>query len=350
MILSADRRGPIVIAHSDVGRFFMDQVCEEEKIWFENTANQIIFRINHPGEYYSVVSKDALKREKSCVSFWNVVNADTTFFSTSLLGNRQGVLTNSYLKTIIYESVNHLIPVFWHQGHPFNLYCPLKAQGDTARCPAGCAAVAVGQTLYYLHDTINCPQYSPSIGFCIGWAGNCSQSFPAFSDNTWDYMSDSTDTNGYAALLLGYLGKNMQMHYGPNASGTTLKKMYSVFGSCFGIHCDTLSYQLDVAYQSLRSRMPVICIGNKVTTSDTTAHAFIIDGYESCIIETHYEYTLPSGEINDIVAYSDTLPTHFRINWGQGSFGRNSLYSASGSWMDYDFNRKVICHFMTENK
>jgi hypothetical protein len=47
---------------------------------------------------------------------------------------------------------------------------------------------------------------------------------------------------------------------------------------------------------------------------------------------------------------SDPFVTDFRINWGMGTIGRNSTYAATGSWMGYDNNKKIIYKIKTENK
>ena len=39
-----------------------------------------------------------------------------------------------------------------------------------------------------------------------------------------------------------------------------------------------------------------------------------------------------------------------RINWGEGSYGRTATYAINGTWLNYDYNKKMIHHFQTENK
>ena len=149
-IISSDKRGPIVLAESNDGNFNIDEITDEEKSWFNGIGEQIISRINAPEEYYSALSEEGYANERLSLQFWNDI---------------RGVISDISMvvqDTLQYESVDHLIPVCWHQNSPFNNYCPLVSQNSTYRCPAGCVAIAGAQTLYYLHYYFGHPVSSPS--------------------------------------------------------------------------------------------------------------------------------------------------------------------------------------------
>lgn len=352
-LISADKRGPIILAQSDSGQFDSQSLNEGEKVWFNIIADQIIERKNNSVGTAKMVSKLSTENESRCLDFWKAITGDSAFlvqkFNNKSSLQDVGDLTPSrvYTVEVSYESVDHLIPVYWNQGAPFNLYCPLKNSTSLSRCPAGCGPIAIAQVIYYLHyNIVYHPSYSPSTGSCVGYVGNYSQSFSDFAGFTWGNMSYSDDPNGYAALLIGYIGKETNTIYGPNGSSTLPADMKSIFGSHFGINCKDGQYNEDVVYSNIRLGLPVICVGY----SATSGHAFILDGYESSITETHYEYTLPSGNIVESVTLSDPYITSFRINWGWGMSGRNTTYSPSGSWNGYDNNRGIIYNFISENK
>lgn len=352
-ILSSDKRGPIILAQSKEGQFDQELSNEEEQAWFETIAGQIAYRNEHPDNYYKDLSQEGVENENKCLDFWKAINADPTFLEAHL-NNKQLLSsgerltpTRMYTVEVLYDSVDHLIPVYWSQGDPFNLYCPLKSESSTQRCPAGCGPLAVAQTVYYLHyNIVHRPSNSPSSGSCIGWVDNYTQTFSNFTNTTWGNMAYSNDPYGYAALLIGYVGKEMHTTYGANSSSTSASRISSIFGSSFGIHYQTGTYDEDTVFSNIQSGLPVICIA----WSSSSGHAFILDGYNSYVTETHYEYTLPSGNVVESITLSDPYLKEFRINWGWGSIGRTATYSASGSWLGYDSNRLIVYDFMSESK
>ena len=354
LVISSDKRGPIVLAKNEEGSFETEYKHDEVQSWFETMADQIVQRIEDPDSYYTNLSKVNIRNENLCLDFWRAINADQSFLKqvVSKESNKLELLSLSQVRDIpvTYESVDHIIDVYWSQREPFNLYCPLIAADSTRRCPAGCAPVAVAQTAYYLHSKINHPSSSPTWGNCSGWYGNYTQSFANFSSDTWSDMSESSDPSGYAALLIGYLGKEMQVNYTDTLTTTTFAKMHSIFGSHFGINYQTGNYDMDVVYSNLRSRLPVICAAYKLTSQGYVRHAFIIDGYESCIFMSRFEYADSTGNTKLVVTLSEPEMTDVRINWGLGTIGRNTYYAVTGTWMGFDNNKEIVYNFMSENK
>ena len=357
IVLSCDKRGPVILAKNKSGQFDLDKAPDEEQSWFESIANQIVERIQNPNDYYRRVSKQTLDKETNCVNFWRAINAESEYIKEfynekePTRSPEEWRLSRACDVVSDYEFVDHLIPVCWHQGSPFNAYCPLTSQYSTTRCPAGCAPVAVGQTLFYLHYYLHRPKNSPTTGSCVSWVGNYSQDFSDFESYTWNNMGVLTDSLGYAALLLGYLGKGMHIHYHATHSGTDFQHLHSFFASDFGLHYLTDSLNIDTTYDSIKSGLPVICVGTKITApADTSKHAFILDGYLAVNFDSLFEYTNPSGERLVLTNQYDYIPTHFRINWGRGIYGRTSLYALTGTWDGYDYERLMVYDFMTESK
>lgn len=352
-IISSDKRGPIVLAQCEEGQYNVELSNEDERAWFETIACQIQYREEYPEEYYQTITPEGVENENKSLDFWLAINATPSFIqkhaSNKQLLSREITLTPSrvYTVEVLYDSVDHLIPVYWHQNDPFNLYCPLISETSTQRCPAGCGPIAVAQTAYYLHyNNVYHPNNSPSTGSCFGWVGNYTQSFSNFSNTTWGNMSYSNDPYGYAALLIGYIGKETHTAYGAGSSFTLFSYVASIWGSHFGLHYQTGNYQEDIVYSEIQSGLPVICLAQ----STSGGHFFILDGYNSYITETHYEYTLPSGNVVEQIVLSDPFLKEYRINWGWGSYGRTTTYSVSGSWLGYDSNKHIVYDFMSENK
>ena len=228
-IISADKRGPVVLAKSNYGHFDIDSVCEEELSWFESLAGQILFRNEHPDVYYSSRTKKDLINENKSFDFWRAINGDKSLLEERLSLSKNKNRSDSLVLTLVqsnvvgYESVDHLIPVYWDQLSPFNRYCPLISQSDTIRCPAGCGPIAVAQVAYYIHHYMYGINYIPTTGSCIGWYQNYSQSFSNYDSFSWDQMSYSDDPNGYAAVFIGYLGRFPTFH----ASTKIVKLVYT---------------------------------------------------------------------------------------------------------------------------
>lgn len=331
-VLSSDKRGPTVLAESPNGSFDYERLSAEERSWFESIGHQILFRLNSPSKYYSEISDEGMENERLNNAIWE-----------EILGRRSQI-DHIQIDTIHYVSQDHLISVYWSQHTPFNEYCPLTTYDGTTRCPAGCVPLAGAQTLYYLHYYLGRPISAPSNGSCNGWYQNYTQSFSNYS-STWDYMYDSYDPYGYAALLIGAVGQMVNVTYSPSGSSAyTSDLVQSVFAQ-FGINCSYTTFNSSVAFDELQDGMPVICRANDITYP-YGGHAFIIDGYESAYLRTRIFYD-DGGFVN---IYSNPFITRVRINWGWGTSGRTATYAIDGTWWGYDNGRAMVYGFCTENK
>ena len=350
-IVSADKRGPIVLAECDSGSFSWGDANDEEAAWLECTTTQILDRIVSPDVYYSKLSETGKKKEDNCMLFWQTITScpfSATKASQDSPAKTRSFEVDSLLQffhlTLTQESIYHLIPTYWHQQDPFNDYCPFISDSSSVRCPAGCVALSASQTLYYLHNKLQLPLLSPTSGLCTGWYGNYTQTFGALSSAVWENMSYSTDPDGYAALLIGYAGKALNMNYGPTGSSAYTSHIPAFFNNYFGIGSTYGTYDEDLVYDSIHNEYPVICRAS----SSAGGHSFIIDGVRVTVPEDHYIYLLPSGETYEFTIVLDPV-LQWRINWGWGTTGRNALYASGGSWLGFDNNRNIVYGFHSNN-
>ncbi len=361
-LLSADKRGPVILASDADGLFSLDKSNDEELSWLESIAGAIEYRWDEPDDYYSKIDENAKQSEALCVNFWKAITVDVDFLRECGLFQTKAHDPYPYIlelhrvyETIDeYETVDHLISSAWKQNVPFNNYCPLVTDNGSLRCPAGCVAIAAAQVLRYLNSFMGVPVNSPASGSCVGSIqSGYTQSFTSYECYTWDGMQDETDSLGYASLLIGDVGKKVGMNYGATGSwASTTNLPYTVFAS-YGIDCSYSWYfDVDDTFASIQDGYPVICRANNSNTNG--GHSFIVDGYISEVTTTHYEYSIiyldpPAGVLLpawlEETSLSNPRARSFKINWGLGAYGRTANYEANGSWLGYDLGRGTIMDY-----
>ncbi len=117
------------------------------------------------------------------------------------------------------ESVGPLLTTAWHQGYPYNMYCPTGY--DDRRCVVGCTATAAAQILYYWQW--------PSEGsgsYNYFWSGDnsCDTSTSGdwlSADYSDPYIYDTTPEN--LAELCYEVGVAYKMDYGVCGSGAYME-------------------------------------------------------------------------------------------------------------------------------
>lgn len=379
-VLSADKRSQVPLVKDQVGKF--EFPTEESPLGFHiyTLAEDVWFSL-YNNDQLDKPDKEAIENIKSTLTFWNLVNADfktiqshsarTKSSDDLILDPEEGhwEQISVSIRELYYDTSEHLVTTWWHQDPPFNDYCPYDSTQHTSRCPAGCVAVAGAQVINYLHHKLGVPEKSPSHGHCSGYVYNntVNQSFGLFHSSTWDNMMPSSDPYGYAAMLIGYVGKNVNMSYGANSSGAnTLNLKDNVFIP-YGINCTTFKYYNGLFLKGdLGNGIPVICGGtreyiNSEGNTVTSGHAFIVDRYKRYqeeITFTH-EWVFDNPELNPgypitrtSIVYNTPYITHYQMNWGYGyEKNYNNVWcSMSGSWQygsrtPYIYNRKMVCNF-----
>jgi len=379
MLLSSDKRGPIILAESPSGTFSLDVLDENKQSWINTLIDDIKYRWNFPEEYYQKGGDRVQLYEKECVEEWKAINADFDFIQKNALKTKGGGLIPSGHYELIHtyythETINmlpHLLTTTWRQHDPFNLYFPLKQDSLYARCPAGCVPIAASQVLFYLHTKLGKPVLSPSDGYCIGDENDFSRGFYDYLTTTWAGMYNSTDPNHYAALLIGRVSQMLGMDDNHHITSTGSSAATSDLPSCvfepLGIGSTySSSYNADTVYQNLKVGLPVIFAAHRYENLfNWPGHCFVIDGYEDYVTKTHYVYSwvydyipdpgggdpfvpIPPDDYEEVYITSRELQW-FHLNWGDGA-SDSAQYSTNGNWSygnlsPYQYLKRMVYGF-----
>lgn len=160
-----------------------------------------------------------------------------------------------------------LITTQWGQGEPYNNTCPTS--GST-HCVTGCVATAMAQIMNYYR-------------------------YPNDGTFDWDNMKDdysssyTTDQADAVAKLMRACGAAVSMSYGTSASSAYDEKVSKAFVSSFGYlgsiawversKTCTESWN-ELMMSEIDNQHPVYYSGRTSNNSNSTGHAFIVDGYQ----------------------------------------------------------------------
>ena len=381
-ILSADKRSPVPLIKDNAGYF--EYPTENSPLGFHiyTLAEDVWFSL-YKNDLLDEPDKETKDNIESSLLFWKLINADfntiisrsenntKTTYDPSILDPEKGhwEQTNVSFQMEIYDTVDHFVPTWWTQNHPYNRYCPYYSKNSTSRCPAGCVAIAGSQVLNYLHHKLGIPDKSPSYGYCSGYVNDSSvvQYFDLFSGYTWEEMRPSSDPKGYAAMLIGDVGQKVKMSYRADSSGAYTEDLKEYVFKPYGIDCDNFSYYSGSFLKgNLERGIPVICAGHREEISSTgevtyKGHAFIVDSYIRVQEKAtfYYEWIFDDPESDPgypitktSVAYYTPYIIFYQMNWGYGySSNYNNVWcNMNGTWQygtrtPYTHYRKMVCNF-----
>lgn len=374
-IYSSDKRLPAVVAESEDGTFNKDE-DSPMALWVHTMAEDIKLAKLATDEELSFSAEDIQS---------NRDNWDAVCDADNFVRNHQAVtrkvfppidptpkghyeLARTERYTEAYDSIGHLTTTWWHQEHPFNLYCPLRSDGQSERAPAGCVAIAGAQMLYYLHYKLGVPVSAPSTVSCTGNVDNYSMSQGNMSSTIWNLMSPQYGSI-YEAPLIADVGRLLNMNYGNDASGANPEDLVNNVFAEYGVGCSFGSFSETIVAQNLLNEFPVIanacaipCIVPDSPVYSNGAgyvgHSFIIDAYKRTRNVTKYTYVwVPDDESNDTpsillpmddrIEYTFGSPvlSYIKMNWGWGyqvsSPDLNQWFAVTGAWCVYltDKNR-----------
>lgn len=368
-ILSADARTPAVLAEGEKGSFSLEEGGPGVRLWINNLAQKLEI-IRHSSNSSLVFSEEEISEN---IQFWSMESQ----IPIRPNGNWRIITTT---ETLVYDYIDHMVPE-WDQWRDYNHYCPYQSGGssDDERVPAGCVAVAGSQMLYYLHNKIGVPASMVSTGYCIGEVNNYSRGFSDPNSTIWELMDTTYHTSlspYYAeALLIGYVGALVQMHYRDSSSWALPSNLISNVFNYYGISCSQGSYDQDIVTSSLDAHMPVIVTATDLLIPvDFDIHCFVIDGYKKTYLKrTHYHFwdpdepdpylesIVPPGPGPSYYTYTYTTPTitAIKINWGWWTQWRENnplndgWYTLTDDWLvvnsgeeyTYNHNRNMIYGF-----
>lgn len=380
-IYSSDTRVPAIVAQSDEGAYEDIMKNENAKIWIESIAEDMRI-IKSLDDDKLNFSKEDIERNKS---FWTSISSPDTFVKQLLKqngtrgingappfpeGHWEFMYSTSYSE--VYDSISRLTTTDWHQGSPFNEYCPFLLDNEH-HAPAGCVAIAGAQMLYFLHFHFEVPETAPSsatINSNILDYPNYDWSQDNYNSTIWNTMNSYYNYD--AAPLIADVGRRVDMLYGTNGSGAQTSDLVdNVFGS-YGISCTFSDYNVGDLKSSLLSGIPVVLSArahNYSSLFGTIGHCFITDRYKRTrnVTVSHYQWvwdTLPpeSGPVPMIpdkveYTYSSPVISMIGMNWGWGYNPPGEWFSLTGDWykvidsIPYNFNisRHMIYDFHVTN-
>ncbi len=381
LIVSGDKRTESILATSDEGEFSFEEANPGVLTWLDALSEDILAL--KQSDYVDTTSAD--------YELWKNIELYNRPLKRAIDNEYEGYWELSYIES------EQLTPVRkgpytrtrWGQGHPWNEVVPY-VQDYSKRCVVGCVGVAGAQMVYYLNGKIGRPVNMYSKGSCSGWSKNEDGflgkgssywfSFSGPSSSVWDEMALRYYDNGtiYSAILMGYVGSNIDMKYGGGGSGTKTENLVGFYSS-LGIKSSFQNYNSSTVLSSLNSEMPVIVSAYRtkkrfkfIITWNTwyeDGHAWIIDGYEKQRRQYTYHYTWISSRDSDDPQLRPlkraTLPlklpetktttrisstTMLRMNWGYDGAYDNNKYTLAGDWRtssdrNYQYERGMITGF-----
>jgi len=373
-IISADKRSPIPIAANDRGVFVKGDDSDSFMEHLNLMAEQIWFSINGYGDKIDPEWEDEVN---GSLDFWRMVNADSSFIEQNgeryidpdaPIGHWEFLEASSF--EVDYDTIPHLTVTQWYQEGIYNLYCPQEYTGTSfVRCPAGCAAIAGAQMLYYLHGKDGVPISSPTTGYCTGYGildYIFSQSFTNPSPNSWSQMLPPRHVaDTLAAILVGDVGKRLHTTYRLNGSSAVAANLVDSVFVEYGWNCSYLAdYDASIIVSNLQAGYPVVCAASRAENRGVNKirHAFLIDSYKRRRMMTVAYYTwiidnpvpgmhYPPVPLHREVTYGSPYITHYRMNWGAEETSPNDTWcSLAGVWQyqnlpPYVYEPEMIYNF-----
>ena len=370
---SSDTRLPAIIAHSESGSFEELMQIDAAKLWVQSMAEDIAMIKGLPDDKLNFTSEEIMCNK----AFWKSISSPDTYVKQQILGATRAPedlelepflghyelrSTQTYYE--VYDSISALVGVNWHQGYPYNLYCPYTSD-FSGRAPAGCVAIAAGQMLYFLNKKLGVPETAPSEAYCNGNVNSSDYDWAQtnYTSSIWNLMN----VHGmYAAPLIADIGRRVNMNYGDNGSDASALNLPNSVFAPYGISCTHGNYNAETVKSSLFSGYPVILCAKSSTTGG--GHAFITDRYKRhrLVTRNNYEWvydTMPTDKpmpyVQPYVEYIYSSPSIYMIgmNWGWGSYYNQASdwFTLTGDWIatgddnNWIIGRKMIYGFQILN-
>jgi PKD repeat protein len=269
---------PPVTASSDNCRLVPD---ENNGIW-ALTADLLYNRLSVFIDTYGSIEASQTGRGEALLGYedrrlWDRYTGSDETFITDL---KQGSLTRS-------EQVGPLLTTAWHQGYPYNMYCPM---GDGGRCVVGCVATAAAQILRYWEW----PVYGVDDEVYY-WDGDnsCEGSTPGqmlsaeFSDQyIWDDQYENLAEINYE------VGVAFNMDYGRCGSGIYTSQIPRVMNAY--VNFFRYRYGINSVYRTAFVRDDWFAViqdeinAGRPTQYFITAHSIVCDGWRDLGGEKQY--------------------------------------------------------------
>ncbi|MCQ2173354.1 MAG: C10 family peptidase [Bacteroidales bacterium] len=358
VIISGDKRACPIIAENECGSFEKGKIPDGVIDWLGSECEYI---------YSLRVSTEIKDNEYSRLwdSFPKPIRGQAQTKSDPDM--KWCVITESVsVKDTVIMVVPHLLSTKWGQDYPWNIKLPLDLQ-VSRKCYIGCTAVAVGQMLYYCHNSIGKPSGLYHNINCSASSVNGSSTNIGFSRS--NYVANSSrwqdmalwcnDYNtDYAGDLMIDVGNRLNMAYSGSGSGAFITTQGL---SYYDLSYSEADYSSTIVRSQLHANKPIIVTAYNTTyttgvwpftkTNYTDGHTWIIDGIAQnrriWTYTKHAEYTenwrnesevynslseiLSKYHIQDInESFEDdevTSVDYLLMNWGYDGSYDSGLYS-----------------------
>ncbi|MCM1312929.1 MAG: C10 family peptidase [Bacteroides sp.] len=194
------------------------------------------------------------------------------------------------------KDVEPLIQTRWNQDDPYNLLCPITAQGKSM---TGCVATGMAQTMKYYeypergigsHTNANATSCSANFGeTTYDWAN---------MTNTYGNYSTDAECNAVATLMY-HCGVSVNMIYSAYSSGAAGAMAAQALVNYFGYNKNIIVESRDNVslgswkasiFEELNAHRPVMFQGNSAASNEAAGHFFILDGYEAKTGKFHFNW------------------------------------------------------------
>lgn len=315
-IVSADKRTTPVYAYSTTGNIDMDDAVQNSGVGeFMECAEQF-----YQYELESVGDKPLPPWTDPADSGYIDLMLQTPFIYNGVECVKRTTTTH--------ESKGPLLTTTWHQGWPFNYFCPtyIDDKGVEQKYLAGCVPVAMGQIMAYHRHPANYGGYNFN----------------------WDYICSNTNItprDTCKARLVRLIGAAAQVSYGPEGSGSNIVKARNAFIQ-MGYTVSQVKSQGSSTNQNIKSAIschePLYFRG---ANAEEEGHAWVVDGYQSTIQRTTYYHAYYPFPIYTSVIDHETL--YYSCNFGWGGL-YNGMYLNVYANSDLSNNIKYL-HLIAPN-
>ncbi len=185
------------------------------------------------------------------------------------------------------DRVGPLLTTVWHQGYPYNMYCPM---GDGGRSVVGCVATALGQIMWYWQWPPfgnGTHTYLWDGDYCTGLGGGY------ITGTFYDVYDYSSATSANVAELSYEAGIAYDMMYGNCASGAYMTNTAAIISDYFRYKNSILRrnrYQYNNTQWNAFIQTEIEA--GRPIMYGMTQHAVVCDGwkYESGYNQYHMNY------------------------------------------------------------
>ena len=235
------------------------------------------------------------------------------------------ILSNRWQKSSV-MGVAPLVKTKWHQGYPFNRFCPADPQGSGGFVWAGCTPLAMAQIMKYWnypargigqHDYVG--KYHPERGRLSAFFNQSVYDWANMPDSVVSPTSQHPES---LARLISDCGIASETDYFSTGSGAYEWQSANALKEFFD-YSDSIRYLKRQYYsddewhgilkEELNRKRPVMYVG--YNSSSSLGHTFVIDGYQE---NSYYHINFGwKGDADGYWALDKLTPLSFDFNFFQ---------------------------------